>query len=727
MIYVDNMLVKTDTKSEHLVALEQMFIRLKTLNIKCRKEKCTFMVQAIRTMGFVVEHGKILPDPLKIDMLLRTPEPNSRQDLRAFLGLLQFYRDMLPHLAHTAHLLYAATSDNFQFQWTGTLARAFKLTKTMLIKSIMNNNLEGPEDIQVFVDASKYAVCVVVMQKKRIITCASKVLSPSQRRWATIERELYAIAWGLKKMRFYLHGVKFQLYTDHKPLVGFFSKVTDAPNTRMMALLLATMEYSFDVNYLPGVRNVIADYGSRYIDHSEWDKPQPGDADGIHELFAFTMDGNVDIYQHILVKEISEADLHQLQLVKLSCEFKNNLITVQIKNRAKYYVPIDKRRTLFWLLHKDLHEGSTKLLEALRTANLYWPLMQSDIEKFLSQCFCTNKKSNVPHKYSEKVPITADYPLHILAIDLYGYGESLYFTALDICTRFSWVSQVEDKQPTTILKVYQRYIQHFAEPTWVSCDNGAEFNLIATKKTSHSSEHPQSNGVIERFHLELGKLARVFESTPDQVYQKLNTEQSTAQFHSHLGKLLLQPVNCAMTYTTRKLHYNELVWRLIPKRRRTKAEDTFSGPHRILNKVGKFSYELTSHLNRVATMQVNINDLKKMHIPDTRSWQLNPHVLREALEELGTLVTNPDVLLDFHAIGSLVTDIMQGRTINVDYFVVPDWPCMEWYKPLHEYVTAEAVKLPAREDLFLSDDGQPLGRFAWDHWLFKLERSVVEK
>jgi hypothetical protein len=242
-----------------------MFIRLQALNIKCRREKCTFMVKAIRSMGFIVEHGRISPDPQKIDMLLRTPEPENKQDLRAFLGLLQFYRDMLPHLAHTAHQLYAATSDNFQFQWTATLKKAFKTAKTMLMRDIMNNNLEGTEDIEVFVDASKYAVCVVVVQRKRIITCASKVLSPSQRRWATVERELYAVAWGLKKMRFYLHGVSFQLYTDHKPLVGFFSKTTDAPNNRMMALLLTTMEYRFSVNYLPGVRNVLADYGSRYM------------------------------------------------------------------------------------------------------------------------------------------------------------------------------------------------------------------------------------------------------------------------------------------------------------------------------------------------------------------------------------------------------------------------------------------------------------------------------
>ena len=140
---------------------------------------------------------------------------------------------------------------------------------------------------EVFIDASKFAVCIVVTQGQKIIACASKVLNPSQRRWATIERELYAAAWGLKNMRFYLHGIFFNLFMDHKPLVGFFNKNEEAPNNRMMTMLLSTMEYSFSIEYIPGVRNILADFGTRNIDTSEWDKPHIDDLEGLHELFSF--------------------------------------------------------------------------------------------------------------------------------------------------------------------------------------------------------------------------------------------------------------------------------------------------------------------------------------------------------------------------------------------------------------------------------------------------------
>ena len=52
------------------------------------------------------------------------------------------------------------------------------------------------------------------------------------------------------------------------------------------------------------------------------------------------------------------------------------------------------------------------------------------------------------------------------------------------------------------------FCDSYAKPVLLSCDNGGEFSLIEDLKLPHPSEHPQSNGIIERFHKELGKLCR---------------------------------------------------------------------------------------------------------------------------------------------------------------------------------------------------------------------------
>ena len=73
--------------------------------------------------------------------------------------------------------------------------------------------------------------------------------------------------------------------------------------------------------------------------------------------------------------------------------------------------------------------------------------------------------------------------------------------------------------------------------------------------------------------------------------------------------------------------------------------------------------------------------------------------------------------IDFQSLETFTLDSIGGET-SPKLFVIPEWPCMSWYKPLHDLVIAEAVELGNEPDLFLDENGNPLGSFAWQHWLF---------
>jgi len=178
--------------------------------------------------------------------------------------------------------------------------------------------------------------------------------------------------------------------------------------------------------------------------------------------------------------------------------------------------------------------------------------------------------------------------LHILAIDLYLFGDSIYFTAICIFSKFSWVKQVPNKNAATILKAYSEFCQIYAEPELISCDNGGEFNLIETEKTNHPSDHPASNGIVERFHQELGKMARIFDMPPDQVYEKLNTTTAELQLNSYLKSKYHDGITCVINYKTRKFHYGDLIWRSVPRRKREKQQDTFTGHIEFSGKLENF-------------------------------------------------------------------------------------------------------------------------------------------
>ena len=78
-------------------------------------------------------------------------------------------------------------------------------------------------------------------------------------------------------------------------------------------------------------------------------------------------------------------------------------------------------------------------------------------------------------------------------------------------------------------------------------------------------------------------------------------------------------------------------------------------------------------------------------------------------------------LIDFTAI-----DVLEGKETNITFVVIPDWPCAEWYKPLHQQITAEAVRMPDEEDIFIrpgENGAANMGKFAWRHWLFELAKT----
>ena len=149
-IYVDNLGVHSHSKREHLLHLRETLSICADANLHVRKDKCNFMLKKINTLGFLVSHNFIEPNPIKIDMLLKATTPHDKTSLRAFLSLLQYFRKMLVHLSHVCHSLYQLTSPNTKFQWLEIHDKAFLAAKDMISKNILNTHFDPP-NLQKFI------------------------------------------------------------------------------------------------------------------------------------------------------------------------------------------------------------------------------------------------------------------------------------------------------------------------------------------------------------------------------------------------------------------------------------------------------------------------------------------------------------------------------------------------------------------------------------------------
>ena len=200
-IYIDNLLAHSHSRKDHLEHLRQIFEICSQSKLHLRKEKCIFMVTELKTLGFIISHGIIKPDPNKIDMLMKAVAPKDRSSLRGFLALLQQFRHMLVHLSHACHKLYELTSTKIPFNWTDDHQKAFDAVKDMLSKDILNNDFDPEKETELFWDANKFAVCGILIQQGKVFACTSRCLNKYQKNWATIEREFFGLCYSLKKFR----------------------------------------------------------------------------------------------------------------------------------------------------------------------------------------------------------------------------------------------------------------------------------------------------------------------------------------------------------------------------------------------------------------------------------------------------------------------------------------------------------------------------------------------
>ena len=105
------------------------------------------------------------------------------------------------------------------------------------------------------------------------ITYIRRLFRGSQLNWATLTKEAYAIYMSVKKLSFYINTAKITVRSDHLPLKKFLEKKTLNSKVNNWAVELESQNITFE--YIPGIRNTLADTLSRLIEMDENIKLQP--------------------------------------------------------------------------------------------------------------------------------------------------------------------------------------------------------------------------------------------------------------------------------------------------------------------------------------------------------------------------------------------------------------------------------------------------------------------
>ncbi|KYO38141.1 nectin-3 isoform B [Alligator mississippiensis] len=263
MAYIDDIAIFSQDFESHLIHLTTMLGKIKQAGLTVKAKKCQWALSEVVYLGHRVGGGHIAPLWDKIKAIRDWLPPQTKKQVRAFLGLAGYYRRFVPGFRATAAPLHELTEKGSPdpVVWKQGCQEAFDTLKAALIKQPILKTPLHDKPFYVATDASDSGLGAVLLQEhqetRHPMVYLSRKLIPQEQNLSSIKKECLAIIWALNKLRPYLWGQQFTVLSDHAPLQWLQTmQNTDAKLQRWAWQL---QEFNFTVKHIKGSQNMIAD------------------------------------------------------------------------------------------------------------------------------------------------------------------------------------------------------------------------------------------------------------------------------------------------------------------------------------------------------------------------------------------------------------------------------------------------------------------------------------
>jgi hypothetical protein len=277
--YQDNIFVYSNTLEEHEEHLRQVFDQLREhkLFLSSNLKKIDLFSSWMDCLGFYIDDKGVHIDPSKIDKITGWRMPRSYHDVQTFNGVIQYIAQFLPNVTDFTAPLTGMCSNNREFVWTEFHDECFRRLKKLMANVPVCKPIDSKskEKIWVITYASVTGVGAWYGQGPTWDTCRpagfiSRKFTPAQMNYCTWEQELLGVLKALLCWEDKLLRLSFTIVTDHQALTFF----NEAPmrSQRRMRWWEYIGCFSFEMKYLKGEKNKVADCLSRYFANNKPDE-----------------------------------------------------------------------------------------------------------------------------------------------------------------------------------------------------------------------------------------------------------------------------------------------------------------------------------------------------------------------------------------------------------------------------------------------------------------------
>lgn len=504
-VFLDDIMVISETFSEHIDTLNNVYECLKKAGFRINTEKCNFCMRSLTFLGFVVDETGIRTDPSKVECIQRFKTPKTTTEVKRLIGMVSYYRIFLPDLSTISSPITALIKNKKKGQtitWNNEAEIAFEKIKELISTApiLISPDFSKPFFLQT--DSSAVGLGVVLFQEKdgleHPIAYASRALTSAEQKYHATERELLAILFAINKFRGYIEGTHFTVITDCSAL-QWLSKF-DESSGRLARWSLKLAQHSFDVRHRPGKLNIVPDILSRDV------------------CLIKAQNLVKDDWYHQLETNVLEEPEKYPQF-KVENDFLYKLVPTLTPNSAnqvefKLIIPLANRKEVLKQCHDDPtsgHFGIAKTISRV-TELYYWPKMISDVKNYVLSCeiCCAQKSSQQARPGLMGKPKHVSYPFQLISMDLLGplprskKGNQHLLVITDWFTKYVIVKPLTKATAIQITRfLEQQVFLVYGIPQVILCDNGVQFTSHLFKellskydvqKTYYNCKfHPQFN------------------------------------------------------------------------------------------------------------------------------------------------------------------------------------------------------------------------------------------
>ena len=392
------------------------------------------------------------------------------------------------------------------------------------------------------VDASMKGLGAAIIQDGGVVAYASKALTPTEQRYAQIEKEMLAVVFGCSKFHKLIYGKSdVVIESDHKPLESLMKKPIHAAPMRIQKMMLKLQPYEFELIYVSGKNIGLADCLSRI--------PQPGTIDQLIEddLMVCTVETTAHSNQEVIARATREDEDLQMVMEAIKRGWPEKRLTAHPRTAAyweyrgelsayngivyrgeKICIPKRLRPKMLEIIHSS-HMGIVKCKQRARDV-IFWPGLNKQIEEVVSKCETCLAHRNKQQKEPMIIHPLPMLPWNKVGTDLFEIGNDHYLILVDYYSNFIEVAPLPNTSSRTVIGHIKANISRYGIMETLVSDNGPQYSCREFKEfmkeynirhVTSSPGHQQANGLAESAVKSVKSLIKKCKETGDDVYLAL--------------------------------------------------------------------------------------------------------------------------------------------------------------------------------------------------------------